>query len=57
MVLKQIKRRIDDFCETWDDILDRVYKLPSDLMGLYQDMQSRFGKNDVKYVMKAARKY
>jgi hypothetical protein len=48
MVLKQIKRGVDEFCETWDDMLDRVYKLPSDLMGSHRDMLSRFGKNGEK---------
>ncbi|EKJ71637.1 hypothetical protein FPSE_08083 [Fusarium pseudograminearum CS3096] len=55
MVLKQIKHGVDEFCETWDDIIDRVDELPSDLMSLYRNMLSRFGDNDERYIKKAAR--
>ncbi|CAF3624137.1 unnamed protein product [Fusarium graminearum] len=55
IVLRQIKLGVDEFCETWDDILDHIFKLPSDLMGIYRDMLSKFDDNDEKYVKRAAR--
>ncbi|VTO88623.1 unnamed protein product [Fusarium graminearum] len=55
IVLRQIKLGVDEFCETWDNILDHIFKLPSDLMGLYRDMLSKFDDNDEKYIRIAAR--
>ncbi|KAL6915466.1 hypothetical protein FSST1_006961 [Fusarium sambucinum] len=54
MVLRQIQHGVEEFCETWDDIIDRIYMLPSDLMKLYRDMLSRFAFNEERYVKKAA---
>ncbi|KAF5228564.1 hypothetical protein FAUST_10994 [Fusarium austroamericanum] len=54
VVLKRIKNGVDEFCETWDDIIDHIFKLPSELMDLYRDMLSKFHDNDEIYVKKAA---
>ncbi|KAH6994644.1 hypothetical protein EDB82DRAFT_546150 [Fusarium venenatum] len=54
MVLKDIQQDVDELDEGWDDILDRISKLPSDLMGLYRDMLSRFALYGERYVKRAA---
>ncbi|OBS26003.1 hypothetical protein FPOA_06533 [Fusarium poae] len=54
MVLRQIQQGVDEFGETWNDIIDHISKLPSDLMELYRDMLSRFGFNEEKYIKRAA---
>ncbi|RGP64299.1 vegetative incompatibility het-e-1 [Fusarium sporotrichioides] len=55
MVLKQIRRGVEEFCETWDDVLEHISELTSDIIGLYRDMLSRLGENDERYIKKAAR--
>ncbi|KAL3602932.1 hypothetical protein FPOAC2_07249 [Fusarium poae] len=54
IVLKEIQQDVDELDEGWDDILNRISKLPSDLMTLYRDMLSRVGFMDEKHVKRAA---
>ncbi|KAJ5101176.1 hypothetical protein N7456_007228 [Penicillium angulare] len=57
LVLRDVKIGIEEYAEisSWDDIYERIVKLPPDLMALYKDMWSRLSGSNEKYIKKAAR--